>query len=144
MDSKNTGMRYICPQCGHLMATAHPRPNHAWTVRRDPELWHRCEACACFAIPEELLKFGEPLSRDVFWMFSSCPNAYECSLHDQYGADCEEGRVMQKCFVALHTGLDIANHALSELTEPARRARREAAEKSFPKDGLRVSPKRFE
>lgn len=33
---------------------------------------------------------------------SKCPNAAECSGWDQYAADCEDGRVMPKCFVAIH------------------------------------------
>lgn len=38
---------------------------------------------------------------------SRCPNARACSAWDQYGPDCEEGRVMQKCFVALHRELGV-------------------------------------
>jgi hypothetical protein len=36
---------------------------------------------------------------------SRCPNAQACSAWDQYGPDCEDGVVMQKCFVSLHKEL---------------------------------------
>lgn len=38
---------------------------------------------------------------------SKCPNAVECSGWDQYAADCEDGRVMPKCFVAIHQRIGI-------------------------------------
>lgn len=39
---------------------------------------------------------------------SRCPNARACSAWDQYGPDCEAGVVMQKCFVALHKEIGLA------------------------------------
>ena len=109
------------------MTVVHHRTKGKWTVTRDPALWQRCDGCGCFGVPEQLLRPGEPLSRHDYWMFASCPNAYECSLHDQYRSDCEEGRVMQKCFVAVHAELDIANHRLAELIELMRPLRREGS-----------------
>jgi len=38
---------------------------------------------------------------------SKCPNAAECSSWDQYAADCEEGRVMPKCFFAIHSRIGV-------------------------------------
>lgn len=111
------GLRYVCSSCAHEMPTARTPPQGAWAVRRDPSYWHLCERCGCFAVPCTLIEPGKALGRQDYWMFSSCPNAYQCSLHDQYAADCERGRVMQKCFVALHEELGIANHYLMALAK---------------------------
>jgi hypothetical protein len=46
---------------------------------------------------------------------SRCPNAQACSVWDQYGPDCEQGVVMQKCFVAIHREFGV----LSFLTKAA-------------------------
>jgi hypothetical protein len=113
-----TGLRYVCSKCGQQMATDRAKPAHGWVVARDPALRWRCAGCGCFAVPLEVAQPLQSLGRNAYWAFSGCPNAWECNLHDQYDGDCEEGRVMQKCFVALHAELGIANHFLKALTQP--------------------------
>ena len=49
---------------------------------------------------------------------SRCPNAQACSLWDQYGADCEAGAVMPKCFFSLHQELGVLRFLVQAAAGP--------------------------
>ena len=108
-------IKYICSNsmCGTVKETDNQKPKE-WVVRRNKDLFQQCPNCGRFMVPEELVKPGEPLDRQIFFMFAGCINAYECELFDQYGPSCEQGKVMTKCFHAIHEKQELHENALAE------------------------------
>ena len=98
-----SGMHYVCPHCGHEMDTAIERPEKFVPVRQ-PELFHRCDACRRYALPEGL---DEYLRKQGGYLFSGCINADHCRAWGNYDSDCESGQLMPKCLFPLHAELDV-------------------------------------
>jgi hypothetical protein len=91
----------------------------------------RCSFCGCACAPEDWFaenkdERGVPNWPAFYQRWSGCPNASVCSGYGQYAGDCEEGRLMQKCLVAVHINLEfLALHCLeSAQPKPKRPARK--------------------
>ena len=88
----------------------------------------RCPFCRNICAPADWLeqsrdKRGMLDEKALYRLWSNCPNAALCSLHDQYDHDCEEGRLMPKCLVAVHIGLESAPHLAQAAAQPKPRRR---------------------
>jgi hypothetical protein len=101
------------------MQTTLKRPamaNGHWPVRPLPEYRRLCTECGRFAIPEELVDKKE-WTKNCFAMFAGCPLAYRCAAFGQYAADCEQGVVMQKCFLLVNIQLELIEGIVRDLKE---------------------------
>lgn len=108
------GITYRCPFCGHETATQHPEPA-SWALQQAGVPRLMCSHCGRAAAPEQWLTLAIDGHGSLLWdwffrMWSYCPNARFCSLHDQYDAQCERGLVLQKCFVSIHEQLELIQH----------------------------------
>ena len=92
---------YKCIHCRSMIKTTITLP-HRFPTERDPALHQRCPACGRFMVPDHLTWINRPLEPAAYYLYSRCVNAYQCSRHNQYDGDCEEGKVMPKCFFSLH------------------------------------------
>ena len=97
---------YMCVECARTVIMR---------VRREKMRLPRatCPDCGCFMYPVEKIP-APPPTKDVYEEFAACPCAHECHQLGIYAADCEQGRVMPKCFKAIHERLDIFDHYLIE------------------------------
>jgi hypothetical protein len=106
MRDTNHGMTYVCPHCEHRMKTPLPQPEK-WPAKwkeLDPIYRRLCECCNRFAVPLPYwLACGQRAWSAT--IFSNCPNAPDCWLHNQYDATCEKGLMQPKCLVAVHQTL---------------------------------------
>lgn len=109
---------YRCICCHHRFGVAIPDREGAIPAASYPRM--RCPACGAASALEYYLEHANDEHGHFLWeafyrRWSNCPNASACSLHDQYGPECEAGQVMQKCFVALHCEFAIASSFLRDL-----------------------------
>lgn len=113
---------YICPFCFHSMPTGRRPPREyleegRWYTKRREEFWHRCEQCGRFSLPLVVYNPNKPLEEHDFWMFSACPNAWDCELFDCYEAECETQRLRPQCLVAVHQRLAFVMDSLKDRAE---------------------------
>jgi len=130
-------IRYRCISCRNEISIEVGNPNRPGEPPRPDDYPRvRCFRCGGASAPTYYLEHAYDSNGHFDWQalfrrWSHCPNAYQCELHDQYGPDCEEGQVMQKCFVALHAKLDVVLHFQKQDAGPkqGRRAKSQAPDK---------------
>jgi hypothetical protein len=118
---------YLCINC-HCSLTVQPA-SQVDVASKPPKI--RCPLCRHICAPEAWLNAhrnarGLLDMQAVYRHWSNCPNAYQCDLHDQYANDCEDGKLMQKCLVALHAQAEYAIHFAREAAQqkPRRQSRK--------------------
>ncbi|MEW5745240.1 MAG: hypothetical protein AB1805_07390 [Nitrospirota bacterium] len=79
-----SGVLYRCT-FGHR-EVVRCEPPDAWPVKRYPGLI--CKQCGAFLYPAEL--DGVRDLKTIFYMFATCPHAYQCQTNGYYAAECEE------------------------------------------------------
>ena len=114
-------IKYLCIKCHSSVAIksfGQVDPNS-----KAPRV--RCPFCKHVCAPEKWLEIQyENKATEFDWRgfyrnWSNCPNAYKCSLHDQYDQDCEDGRLMQKCLVSIHGEVEYAVHFSQQVAQQA-------------------------
>jgi hypothetical protein len=114
-----TTIKYSCINC-HCSLTM--QPFRESDIGKEPPMI-RCPLCQHICAPEAWIEANRNergmIDMQAFYRrWSNCPNAYKCELHDQYASDCEDGRLMQKCLVALHAEAECATHFAREAAQP--------------------------
>ena len=114
-------VKYQCIGCGEVLAVE--RSFLGGVDRPDPAMKVRCPFCGQACAPAEWLEnLRDALghSHDELEMrWSRCPNAPRCAPLDQYDGQCEEGRLMQKCLVSVHSALEAIFLSCPESPRPA-------------------------
>lgn len=112
-------LKYLCINC-HCSLVIAPF-GQVDTAKQPPKL--RCPFCRHICAPEDWIEAhrnerGLIDMQAVYRRWSNCPNAYKCDGYDQYASDCEDGKLMQKCLVALHAEAECATHFARAAAQP--------------------------
>ena len=115
--SKDKKTSFECVKC-HSLFSLDYKPPEKWRIFRyalKDDFKYLCTDCGAFIYPRDLVPVDRAPDADIFYMFSRCINAYQCSLHDQYSAACEKEVLTPNCLLIIHRVLEDITDRLAGL-----------------------------